>query len=122
MRLLLDAHFDPAVAVALRQRGHDAVSVLERGPDVYQASDGELLSLAAIERRAFVTRNIRDLTLLHAMWAGRERSHAGITLVHGKTIAEGDRGGEIRALDRFLRDHPGPDDFADMLVWLQPVG
>jgi len=122
MRLLLDAHFDPAVAEALRDRGHDAVSALERGPDVYQASDAELLALAAGERRAFVTRNIRDFVFLHAMWAGREQSHAGIILVHGKAIPEGDRGGEVRALDQLLRGRPGPDDLADTLVWLQSAG
>ncbi len=121
MRLLLDAHFDPAVALALRDRGHDVVSVLELGPAVYQAFDFELLELAGAKRRAFVTRNIRDFVLLQATWAGQERSHAGIVLVHGKTIPEGGRGGEVRALDRLLQEHPGPEDLADILVWLQPA-
>lgn len=122
MRLLLDAHVDPAVAVAMRERGHDVVSVLERGPEVYQAADDELLLLGAAEGRALVTRNIRDFVLLHARWAGREQSHAGIILVHARTIAEGDRGGEIRALDRLLRDHSGSTDLSDSLGWLEPAG
>jgi hypothetical protein len=96
--------------------------VLERGPDAYQSSDAELLALASSERRAVATRNIRDVALLHTMWAGQERSHAGIVLVHGKSIPEGDRGGEIRALDRLLRERQGPDDLADTVVWLQPSG
>ncbi len=39
MRLLLDAHFDPAVARTLRGRGHDIVAAVDLGPEVYQASD-----------------------------------------------------------------------------------
>ena len=119
MRLLLDAHFDPAVAQTLGERRHDVVSVLDLGPDLYQGSDAELLAFAGTERRAFVTRNIRDFVLLHAMWVGREQAHAGIVLVHAKTISEGDRGAEIRALENLLKLHPRPEDLADTLVWLR---
>lgn len=119
MRLLLDAHFDPAVAQALRERGHDVASVLDLGPDQYQASDAELLAFASVERRAVVTRNVRDFVLLHALWAGQERSHTGIVLVHARTIPEGDRGAEILALEEFLHTHPDPEDLADTLSWLR---
>lgn len=122
MRLLLDAHFDPAVAHALRRLGHDVVAVLELGPDAYQASDAELLTLASAERRACVTRNMRDFLLLHAMWTGQERSHAGIVLVHAKTIPEGDRGQEIRALEHLLQSNPQPDALVDTVVWLSGMG
>jgi predicted nuclease of predicted toxin-antitoxin system len=118
MRLLLDAHFDPVVAHTLGERGHDVASVLDLGPEVYQASDAELLAFAGTARRAFVTRNIRDFVLLHARWVGREQAHAGIVLIHAETISEGDRGAEIHALENLLRLHPGPDDLADTVVWL----
>lgn len=119
MRLLLDAHFAPAVAQALRDRGHDVASVLELGPDLYQASDAELLTYASAERRALVTRNVRDFVLLHGSWTAQERSHAGIVLVHVRTIPEGDRGAEIRALEDLLQAHPKPEDLEDTLLWLQ---
>lgn len=119
MRLLLDAHFAPAVAQALRDRGHDVASVLELGPDVYQTSDAELLTYASAERRALVTRNVRDFVLLHGLWTAQERFHAGIVLVHARTIIEGDRGAEIRALEYLLRAHPKPEDLEDTLLWLQ---
>ena len=122
MRLLLDAHFDPAVAQVLRQRGHDVVSVLDRGPDHYQASDAELLALAGVEQRAIVTRNVRDFILLHALWAGEERSHAGIVLVHARTIPEGSRGAEIRVLEDLLHAHRQARPLADSLLWLRPRG
>ncbi len=118
MRLLLDAHIDPVVAQALRKRGHDVISVLELGPDRYQASDAELLTFAGDERRAVVTRNVRDFVLLHAFWAGQEQAHSGIVLIHARTIPEGDRGAEILALEQLLRAHPQPDDLRDTLVWL----
>ena len=119
MRLLLDAHFDPTVARGLRERGHDVVSAVDLGPDVYQAADAEMLAFAATEGRALVTRNIRDFVRLHAAWLGQERSHAGIVLVHARTIPEGDRGAEIRALEGFLQQPPAAD-FTDTLVWLRP--
>lgn len=119
MRLLLDAHFAPSVAQALRDRGHDVPSVLELGPDLYQASDAELLAYASAEGRAVVTRNVRDFVLLHGMWTAQERSHAGIILVHVRTIPEGDHGAEIRALENLLQTHPEPQDLEDTLLWLR---
>jgi len=122
MRLLLDAHFDPAVAQAFRERGHDVVSVLDLGPHRYQAADAELLAFASTEQRAVVTRNVRDFVLLHSFWAGEDRSHAGIVLVHARTIPEGDRGTEILALENLLHAHPQSGDLTDTLLWLQAKG
>ena len=119
MRLLLDAHFDPAVARTPKERGHDVVAAVDLGPEVYQASDAELLEFAAAESRALVTRNVRDFVLLHAEWLAQERSHAGIILVHTRTIPQGERGAEIRALERLLRERPAVD-LADSLIWLRP--
>lgn len=93
------------------------MSALDLGPDVYQATDAELLALAAAQRRALVTRNIRDFILLHGMWGVQDRSHAGIVLVHARTIPEGDRGAEIRALQALL-DQLTATDLADTLLWL----
>lgn len=122
MRLLLDAHFDPTVARVLREHGHAGVSVLDLGPDRYQASDLDLLEFASVERRALVTRNVRDFILLHALWAGAERTHAGIVLVHARTIPEGNRGAEIRALEDLLQTHRHAEALADTLVWLPARG
>jgi predicted nuclease of predicted toxin-antitoxin system len=119
MRLLLDAHFDPAVAQALRERDHDVASIQEFGPDVYQATDAELLAYASAEGRVFVTRNVRDFIRLNAVWSAQERAHAGIVLVHAKTIPEGDRGAEIRAMETLLEAYPESADLEDTVLWLQ---
>jgi len=119
MRLLLDAHFDPAVARALRERGYDVAAAVDLGPEVYQASDAELLGFAAGEGRALVTRNVRDFVLVHAEWLAQERSHAGIILLHARTIPQGERGAEIRALEGLLREPPSAD-LTDSVIWLRP--
>lgn len=121
MRLLLDAHFDPTVAQVLREQGHDVILVLELGADLYQAADAELLTFASAQQRAVVTRNIRDFVLLHAIWAGQERTHAGIVLIHARTIPEGNRGAEIGALESLLQAHPGSEDLVDTLLWLRAM-
>src|SRR3989304_8839413 len=120
MRLLLDAHFDPAVARTLRERGHDVMAAVDLGPEVYQASDAELLEFAAAKSRALVTRNVRDFVLLQAEWLAQERSHAGIILVHTRTIPQGERGAGSRALERLLRQPPAVD-LPDSLVWVRPA-
>ncbi len=121
MRLLLDAHFDPAVAQALRERDHDVVSIQEFGPEIYQAADAELLAFATAEGRTLVTRNVRDFIRLNAVWTAQERAHAGIVLVHAKSIPEGDRGAEIRGLENLLHAHPKSADLEDILVWLRSL-
>jgi predicted nuclease of predicted toxin-antitoxin system len=117
-RLLLDAHFDPAVARALRERGYEVRAAFELRPEVYQLSDEELLAHATASDSALVTRNIRDFVWLHQAYLATDRTHAGIILVHSKTVAEGDRGAEIRALDQMLRATTHAD-VRDRLVWLE---
>jgi len=59
MRLLLDEMYSPRIAVRLRDRGHDAVSLSERR-DLVGASDRELFAAMAVENRTIVTNNIVD--------------------------------------------------------------
>jgi len=60
LRLLLDEHFDHAIAEQLRRRGVDAVAVQKERPDLEGQPDHELLRAAAAERRVVVTNNVRD--------------------------------------------------------------
>ncbi len=63
MRLLLDEHYSPKIAEELRKRGHDVVSVKERG-DLRGVSDRELWTRAAAGGRAVVTENVADFAVL----------------------------------------------------------
>jgi hypothetical protein len=60
LRLLLDEMYAPAVAVELRARGHDVLSVHEADPVLVGASDAEVLFAAVSAERALVTENVRD--------------------------------------------------------------
>lgn len=59
MKLLLDAMYSPRIAVRLRDRGHDAVSLRQRR-DLVASSDRELFTAMAAENRTIVTNNIVD--------------------------------------------------------------
>lgn len=59
MKLLLDEMYSPRIAVRLRDRGHDAVSLSERR-DLVASSDRELFTAMAAENRTIVTNNIVD--------------------------------------------------------------
>ena len=59
MRLLLDEMYSPRIAIRLRDRGHDAVSLRERR-DLVGASDLELFAAMVTEKRTIVTNNIVD--------------------------------------------------------------
>jgi hypothetical protein len=52
VRLLLDEHYPTAIAVALRDRGHDAITVIELGRHLLGRPDDVILTSAAEDRRA----------------------------------------------------------------------
>ena len=56
MRALLDEQLSHQIAQLLRERGLDVMAVTER----QEASDREVFEVAAGERRAVVTNNIKD--------------------------------------------------------------
>lgn len=92
-RLLLDEHFSDAVAVGLRERGHDVVSVVANA-DLRGASDPEVSAAAIAARRRIVTENVKDFRplLLQAMSTGS--GSAALLLVPPRRFP---RGGGSRA-------------------------
>ena len=72
MKLLLDEMWSPAIAAALRERGHDVVAVAERA-DLRGTPDDVIFSEALADGRAIVTENIVDYRPLasEALRAGR---------------------------------------------------
>lgn len=103
MRLLLDADISPAVAAALRDRGHDVVGAREHRT-LERLTDEALLALATQEGRVLVTYNVRDYLLLARQLAHSERAHGGIVVIHAKSIPQRDIGALVRALEILLRD------------------
>lgn len=80
MRLLLDEMIGPRVAQALRERGLDAVGVVER-TDLRALPDDAVLEQAYEERRIVVTRNIGDFARLDSQWRADGRQHQGLVMI-----------------------------------------
>ncbi|MGQ0572119.1 MAG: DUF5615 family PIN-like protein [Armatimonadota bacterium] len=120
VRLLLDVHVSPAVAAALKRRGCDVTSAAE-DPALARLDDAALLAEATRQRRAVVTYDIRDFTLLSREWAMSERRHWGIILIHARTIPSKDMGGQLKALQRLLEDAPKDDALRSLTFFLERV-
>jgi len=79
MKLLLDEDLSPQIAVILREKGIDAVSVHEIGRT--GLTDQEQLEYAASDGRCFVTRNRNDYIILTRQFFASNISHKGVLIV-----------------------------------------
>lgn len=100
--VLLDADVPPAVAVALRQRGHDVVAA-SGNASMEALEDGDMLRLATQQHRVLVTFNIADFLEVARTLANAREDHAGIILIHSQSYRRTDIGAIVRSLDHFLR-------------------
>jgi len=121
MRLLLDAHFSPAVSRPLRARGTDAWALSEWHGGTYRTElDALILEAAAAEARTLVTYDCKTFPDLIVEWAASGRSHGGIILVDDLTIRQQDFGGQIRALVTLVAQH-GDESWIDRVMYLPRV-
>jgi hypothetical protein len=69
--LALDEMFSPAIATALRDRGHDVVAVAERA-NLRSMTDDDLFAWSAANHRWLLTENVKDFRpiMLRALQAG----------------------------------------------------
>ncbi len=107
MRLLLDEHFDRAIAEQLRGRGVDAAAVTER-PEFVGRPDRELLRAATSERRVLVTNNVRDYAPRVEAFGLRGETHFGVLCTDDDTFprAEAGIGQLVRSLEAFVAAKP----------------
>jgi hypothetical protein len=119
VRLLLDEHYSPKIAIELRKRGHDVVSVTERD-DLRGLGDRELWSFASAEGRVLMTENVADFMPLVREAAAQAERHFGVVFTSPRSLPRGPRtiGVYIERLERFLRDRPADDALADQVQWL----
>lgn len=122
MRLLLDEMYTPAIAVELRGRGHDVLSVHESSePELAGAPDDKVLAAAQAEQRALVTENVRDYRPLETALLTGGGHHAGIVYTSNRQFPRGHpatAGRLVLALDALLRDRPS---LSDRSVFLAPA-
>lgn len=119
MRLLLDEMLAPAIATALRDRGHD-VEAVAADPGAVASSDREIMAIARAQERAVVTNNVRDFRPLHheAIAPGGPGDFGVVLLPGGYRRTRGDVGRIVEALRAVLIAHPGDDDLAGRELWL----
>ena len=119
MKLLLDEHFRPQIAHLLRERGHDAVALLDR-EDLTGMLDAQLWKVAISEGRAVVTANARDFVPEARATNATGRSHTGLVLVPPKTVllSRDATGFIVDALHRIASANRG-EPFVDRVAWVQ---
>jgi len=111
IRLYLDEDVHKRVAVALRLRGFDAISIHEIGQ--WKLSDEAQLAYAAAERRTLFTYNTADYLELHLAWLRQGRSHYGIIVSDQVPLGE-----TVRRLLNLL-NRVAADEMTNQIYWLQ---
>jgi predicted nuclease of predicted toxin-antitoxin system len=83
--LYANENFPFQVVVALRQRGHDVLTVREAGQDNQRIDDPAVLAFATTAKRVLITLNRRDFMRLHR----QQPDHAGIVVCTEDPDVEG---------------------------------
>jgi hypothetical protein len=107
IRLLLDEMFSPAIAVALRDLGHDVIAVAEK-TDLRALTDEEVFAWASGNGRWLLTENVKDFRpiLLRVLQAGSVRAGLLFTTSRAFPRSRNNPGPPIKALDAWLRTGP----------------
>lgn len=77
-RLLLDEMYPPALAMALRDKGHDVI-VVAATAGLNGCDDATVLDAAVADGRCLVTENVRDFAVL-----AQHVRHTGVLLVNSR--------------------------------------
>ncbi len=119
MKLLLDEMYAPAIARALRERGHDVISVKER-PELVEAGDAELFERMAAEGRTIVTNDPGGFLPLVALAARQDRHHAGLWLTSDRSLPRNRDtiGRFVEVLDGQLRELAAAPMDLDHVRWI----
>jgi predicted nuclease of predicted toxin-antitoxin system len=119
VRLLLDEHLSPRIAVELRGQGFDVIAVAERA-DLRGRSDDEIIDAASVEARALVTFDVADHVRLAHQATRVGTPHPGLVLLAPSSWAPSAHGVGtlVRALAALLADHPDDRAFANRIEWL----
>lgn len=120
MRLLLDEHLSPRIALELRKRGHDVVAVANR-EDLRGRTDQAITAVAVEEHRAIVTLDVRDHMgiLRDALRLGV--AHPGLVLLAARAWGPSleSIGPLVLVLGRLLDDLPGDDALQGRATWIR---
>lgn len=117
MKLLLDEMISAKIAEQLRASGHD-VRAVDESPEMRGLSDPDVFAEAQQDERAIVTYNREDFLALDREYAGRQREHRGIVILHPRRFPQGERsiGALLASLPRFAETEP---PYPSFIHWLQ---
>jgi hypothetical protein len=107
LRLLLDEHISPDVAVGLRRHSHSIVvlSMAEwEAGNLLGQEDASCLQAAAQKGFTFVTYDQKTIRPLLKSWAEEGRDHGGVVFIDNKTISQANIGSLVRALGELWRE------------------
>ena len=121
VRLLLDEHVSPTVAIELRRMGHDVVAVAER-EDLRGGPDVQIFAEGPVDGRTVVTFDVGDYLPLVNRSIQSGHHHGGLVLLSSARSWSAGRatGRLVAALARLMLAHPADDAFSDRIEWLQP--
>ena len=108
------------VAAALRERRHDAASVVDR-LDLVGRPDAVILEAGRAEGRTVVTENVVDFRPLARYLLDRDGSHAGLVFTSNRRWPRHRRatfGRLVDALDALVLELPHERALADREHWL----
>ncbi len=112
--LYIDEDVSDDLAIALRQRGYDALSVAEAG--LLKHEDEEQLEFAVSQGRAILTYNGDDYIKLAAEWFEYGREHAGIVI--SQQFSKRQFGALLKQVLRLL-DSLTRDEMRNQVIHLQ---
>ena len=107
LKLLLDEHISPDVAIGVRRRIRALVvrPLAEwEGGNFLGQDDAACLTQAALQGFTFVTYDRRTIPPLLKTWAEEGRHHGGVIFVDEKTISPADIGGLVLALTALAKE------------------
>jgi hypothetical protein len=118
VRLAQDHHYTITIAERLRESGHDAVAVFERG--WHDLGDEDLLERCAAEERSLLTNNVGDFVPIAQRWAGEGRTHAGLVFTSDASLprTHASIGTYVARLRDLMDANPGATAFRDRVHWL----
>ncbi|HTW30295.1 MAG TPA: hypothetical protein VMD76_01365 [Candidatus Sulfotelmatobacter sp.] len=121
LKLLLDEHISPTVAIGLRRRqsslGVHSLVNWENGRFLGR-DDAACLKEAVAQKLTLVTYDRRTIPPMLKTWAEEGRSHGGIVFVDEKTISPSDIGGLVWALASLARE-TGRWDWTNRVYFLR---
>jgi predicted nuclease of predicted toxin-antitoxin system len=121
LRLLLDEMISPRTARKLREAGHDVQAIKRDRPELSGKSDRELVRFMATERRAIVTNDADDFTMIHEQLLAAGQEHHGMIFTDDATMprAKAEIPQWVQALSKLLTERAGEDPLRNRVHYLR---